>query len=181
MATSTTPDLYAVVAEFEQPAQLVAAARQAYAAGYRALNCYSPYPIEAAWEAIGHHKSPIPRICLIGGLVGATSIFSFMTWVNLVAYPQNIGGRPRFSWPAFIPPTFETAILLAGLAAAIGMFLVNGLPSPYHPMFNAKGFERASQVRYFLAIEARDPRFDRAATAQFLRGLSPLEVSEVVP
>lgn len=173
------PEVFGVMAEFTEPKALVHAAEKAYADGYRDLNCYTPYPIHGAWEAIGHHKSPMSLITLVGGLVGCFGTFGFITWVNLIAYPINIGGRPLFSWPAFIPPTYEATILIAGLSAAFGMFLVNGLPRPHHPVFNVPSFERASQDRYFLCLESSDEKFDRAASAEYLRAFSPEEVHEV--
>ena len=169
---------YGVMARFAKPTQLVAAAEAARDAGYLRFNCYSPYPVPGAWEAM-EHKSPMSKLVLVGGVAGGLLGFGFITWTQVWAYPWNIGGRPLFSWPAFIPPTFETTILFGGLTAAIGMFLVNGLPEPYHPVFNAPGFERASQDRYFLVIEATDPAFDLIATASFLRGLGAEEVTEV--
>lgn len=176
--TTGTPGLYGLAARFAEPTELVHATEEARDAGYRSFEAYTPYPVPGAWEATGH-KTPMSLITLIGGLVGMTGSFAFFTWVNLVAYPLNVGGRPLFAWPAFIPPTFESTILLAGLAAGIGMLLINGLPHPYHPVFNIPQFERASIDRYFMVIEATDAKFDRAATESFLRGLGAEEVSEV--
>lgn len=173
------PEIFGLLAEFDDPKRLVKAAEGVYEAGYRRLNTYSPYPIAGAWEAIGHHRSPMSLIVLLGGLTGLVGSFLFITWVNVVAYPLNVGGRPLFSWPAFIPPIFESTILIAGLSAAIGMFLVNGLPRPNHPVFNVPSFERASQDRYFLSVESNDEHFDRAKTAELLKSFAPLEVSEV--
>ena len=170
--------LYGLMARFAKPTQMVAAAEAARDAGYKRWNCYSPYPVPGAWEAMGH-KSPMSKLTLIGGIVGGLIGFGMQYYAAVVDYPWNIGGRPTFSWPAFIPPTFETTILFAGLTACFGMFLVNRLPEPYHPVFNAPGFERASQDRYFLVIEATDPAFDVIATASFLRGLGAEEVTEV--
>ncbi|HVS15157.1 MAG TPA: DUF3341 domain-containing protein [Thermoanaerobaculia bacterium] len=170
---------YGLVARFAQPAQMVRAAEAARDAGYRKMNCYSPYPIPGAWEALGH-QSKVPLVTLLGGLGGCVLGFGFITWTQVVDYPWNIGGRPPFSWPAFIPPTFETTILFAGLTAAlVGAIALNGLPRLYHPVFNFPSFDRASQDRYFLVIEADDPRFELARTAEFLRGLGAEEVGPV--
>lgn len=169
---------YGLMARFDDPRQLVRAAEATNQAGYVKMNCYTPYPVPGAWEAMGH-KSPMSKLVFIAGVIGCLAGFGFIVWTQMVAYPWNIGGRPTFSWPAFIPPTFETTILLAGLTACFGMFVVNGLPQPYHPVFNAPGFERASQDRYFLVIEAEDPKFDRAGTESFLWGLGPEEVEEI--
>jgi hypothetical protein len=169
------------MARFAEPTQLVRAAEAARDAGYRRMNCYSPYPIAGAWEAIGH-RSKVPLVVLLGGLIGCASGFGFITWTQVWHYPWNIGGRPLFSWPAFIPPTFETTILFAGLTAAIvGAVAMNGLPRLHHPVFNFPSFERASQDRYFLLIKADDPRFDLASTEEFLRGLQAEEVGPVEP
>ena len=170
--------IYGLMAMFADPTEMVAAVEKARDEGYRKMNCYTPYPVEAAWEAIDH-KTPMSKITLAGGLAGCVLGFGFLTWTQVIAYPWNIAGRPLFSWPMFIPPTFETTILFAGLAAAIGMILVNGLPQHYHPVFNVESFKRASSDRYFLVIESEDAQFDRAGTESFLQGLGPEEVSEV--
>jgi hypothetical protein len=172
------PGFHGLMAEFTSPTDLVAAAEATRDAGFTRWNCYSPYPIEGAWEAMGH-KTPMSKLTFIGGLVGAVSSFAFITWTQVIDYPWNIGGRPTFSWPAWIPPTFETTILLAGLTAGIGMLAVNGFPRHHHPVFNVPAFARASDDRYFLVIETGDPKFDQAATESFLRGLNPEEVSQV--
>ncbi len=176
--TYHTSGLHGLMAEFDDPEKLVAAAEATRDAGYSKMNCYSPYPIEGAWEAMGH-KSPMSKLVLLGGVTGCLLGFSFITWTQVIDYPWNIGGRPTFSWPSFIPPIFETTIMFAGLTAAIGMFLVNGLPRPYHPVFNVPAFIRASKDRYFLVIEASDSNFDQTATRSFLQGLEPLEVNDV--
>ncbi len=170
---------YGLMAEFGSPAALVAAARSAYEHGYRRMDAYSPYPIEELWEAIGHHHSPLPKIVLAGGIAGCLGGYLMQYWISVVNYPLNVGGRPLHSWPAFIPPTFETTILAAAITAVLGMLALNGLPTPYHPVFNVERFALASRDRYFLCIEARDPKFDRQATEEFLRNLLPTHVSEV--
>jgi hypothetical protein len=171
--------LYGLMAEFETPGRLIAATTQARAAGYRRMDAYAPYPIEDLTHALGHHRSRLPLLVLIGGLLGCAAGLGLQWWVNNVAYPLNIGGRPVSSWPAFIPVTFEMTILFASLTAVLGMLALNGLPRPYHPVFNAPRFSAASRDRYFLCIEAADPRFDVWGTRSFLEEMGPTEVSDV--
>ena len=173
------PRLYGLMAEFHSPQELVEATEKAHAAGYRRMDAFSPFPIEASWEALGHHKSRVPFLVLVGGIIGALTGFGLQYWVAAIAYPVNIGGRPYNSWPAFIPVTFEMTVLVAGLFAVLGMLALNGLPMPHHPVFNVKRFALASRDRYFLCIEARDKKFDAVATRKFLEGLGATEVTEV--
>jgi hypothetical protein len=174
-ATST----YGLMAEFGSPTDLVQACKAARKAGYTKLDAYTPYPIEEVWEALGHHKSKLPFIVLLGGLFGCLGGFGFQYWVSVIAYPMNIGGRPLNSWVAFIPPAFETTILFAAFAAVLGMFALNKLPMPYHPAFNVERFALASKDRYFLLIGQIDPLFEVEATRGFLESLQPTGVSEV--
>lgn len=171
--------LYGLMAEFDSPTALVAAANRAREAGYQKMDAYSPIPIEELHDALGFPTTKLPMLVAGGALVGALAGFGLQVWASTVAYPLNIGGRPLLSWPSFIPATFETAILFAAFAAVFGMLALNGLPMPYHPVFNAARFVMASRDRFFLCIEARDPKFDHAATRQFLQGLAPREVSDV--
>jgi hypothetical protein len=167
------------MAEFEHPNQLVAAAHRAREAGYRRMDAYSPLPIEELHEAIGLHHTKLPLIVLIGGVVGCLSGYLLQFWASTMAYPLNVGGKPLHSWPAFIPVTFECTILGAALSAVFGMLALNGLPQPYHPVFNVARFALASRNRFFLCIEARDKRFDLAETRRFLETLEPREVTVV--
>ncbi len=173
--------LYGLMAEFENPEEVVAAARRAYAEGYRKMDAYSPFPIEELSEAIGSHHTVLPWIVLAGGVAGALTGFFLQYFVAAVVYPLNIGGRPPNSWPAFIPITFELTVLFAAISAVVGMLVLNGLPKPYHPVFNVPGFERASRNRFFLCIESADPKFNAELTRRFLTSLSPAEVSDVEP
>lgn len=182
MTTEGYPEhypLYGLMAEFETPTQLVAAARQAYAAGYRRMDTYTPFPVEEAAEAIGVHRTWVPLITLIGGLLGCSGGFLFQEWIAAIHYPTNIGGRPLNSWPSFIIVSFELTILTASIFSALGMLALNGLPQPYHPVFNVPRFALASENRFFLCIEARDPGFDRTNTEAFLRRMNPRDVMEV--
>ena len=167
------------MAEFEDPNALVAAAHRAHHEGYRRMDAYSPFPIEELHEALGMHHTKLPLIVLVGGLCGCLGGFFLQYWVSAVAYPINVGGKPFVSWPAFIPVTFECTILAAALSAVLGMLALNGLPTPYHPVFNVPRFALASRNRFFLCIEARDGKFDLDSTRRFLETLSPREVTTV--
>jgi hypothetical protein len=174
-----TPPIYGLLAEFDHPESLVAAAHRVHGAGYRRLDGFTPFPIEELPEAIGFHKNYLPLLVLIGGIIGAGVGFFSQYYVAVIDYPVNVGGRPLNSWPAFIPITFELTILFAALTAVLGMLLLNGLPMPYHPLFNAPRFALASRDRFFLCIEAADPRFDREETRRLLESLGAREVTEV--
>jgi Alternative complex III, ActD subunit len=173
------PPIYGLMAEFENPTALVAAARLTREAGYRKMDAYSPFPIEELSDAMGHHYDPLPLLVLIGGLAGGTAGFLFQYWASAIDYPINVGGRPLLSWPSFIPVTFEMTILAAAFVAVLGMLGLNGLPMPYHPVFNVERFVNASRNRFFLCIESTDPKFDKEATSKFLESLQPREVCEV--
>jgi ActD protein len=175
------PQVHGLMAEFNSADDLIAAAHRIHDAGYRKVDAYTPYPIEELSEALGHHRSKLPLIVLIGGLLGALGGYGLQFWASTIEYPMIIGGRPPHSWPAFIVPTFECTILAAALFAVLGMFALNGLPHPYHPVFNVPRFALASRDRYFLVIESRDPKFDPQATRQLLLDLNASEVSEVEP
>src|SRR5438552_951518 len=171
---------YGLMAEFATAEEVLAAVRRARTEGYRAMDAYTPYPIEGLSEELGLQRSRVPAIVLAGGLVGAAAGYFMQYWAMAVDYPLNVGGRPYHSWPAFIPITFEMMVLVAALAALLGMFYLNGLPMPYHPVFHVPRFSRATQDRFFLCIEATDAKFDRQATREFLASLRPQgEIMEV--
>jgi hypothetical protein len=171
--------IYGLLAEFEDANALIAATRQSREAGYRYMDAYSPLPIEELHEALEVHDRRLPFIVLIGGIVGGLGGYALQYWVSAIAYPLNVGGKPLNSWPAFIPVAFETTILVAALSAVLGMLALNGLPQPYHPVFNVPRFALASRNRFFLCIEERDPLFDLNATRAFLERLDPREVTVV--
>ena len=173
------PDLYGLLAEFDSATAIVSAAERVYEAGYRSMDAYTPFAIEGLAEAIGFRKNSIALVVLLGGLIGGLSGLGLQIWTSAIAYPLNIGGRPLISWPSFIPATFEMTILLAAFGAVLGMLALNGLPMPYHPLFNSPRFALASRNRFFLCIEAMDRRFNREGTAKFLSELKPKGVSEV--
>ena len=170
--------LYGLVAEFETATELFHASEKTRDAGYKEIDAYTPFPVEHLEEALGKGHTKLSQLVFVGGLAGAIGGFGLATWASTMAYPLNIGGRPMLSWPSFIPITFECMVLLASFTAVFGMIALNGLPQPYHPIFNAKNFERASVDRFFLCIEAADPKFDPKATEQFLKSLNPLGVSD---
>lgn len=178
---SDAQEIYGIMAEFDGPNELVHAAEEAYRAGYRKMDGYSPYPIEELAEAIGVHHTILPALVLIAGVCGLIGGFGLASWASAVAYPINVGGRPLISVPSFIPVTFETTVLLAALTAVFGMIALNGLPQPYHPVFNVPQFAHASRDSFFLCIEAADPLFDPQETRKFLERLHPRSLAEVEP
>ncbi|MDQ6911289.1 MAG: DUF3341 domain-containing protein [Verrucomicrobiota bacterium] len=172
-------NLYGIMAEFAEPEQLLHAARTAYQAGYRKMDAYSPYNVEGVSDAIGFRKTKIPLIVLLGGITGALTAY-FMQWYSAtISYRLNVGGRPPHSWPAFVPITFELTILFAAISGLIGMLWLNGLPKPYHPVFNVPEFKLASQTRFFLCIEADDHVFKAGEVREFFLSLGPEKVMEV--
>jgi hypothetical protein len=181
MRNRAQPEIYGLMAEFKSPEELIAATHKVKGAGYSRLDAYSPFPIEEVIEEVAPGDTGVPRLVLLMGLIGASTGFILQYVGNIIDYPYNIGGRPLniTNWPSMIPITFEMGILFAAFTAAISMVILNGLPKPYHPVFNVPRFERASQDGFFLCIEATDPLFDRAQTSQFLRTLGPTQVNEV--
>ena len=170
------PHLWGLLAEFERPEELVQAATRAREAGYRKMDSYTPFPIHGLSDAMGFRPTKLPLVVLAGGLIGCVSALGMMWYSTTIHYPLNVGGRPFASWPAFIPITFELTVLFASLSAVFGMLGMNGLPMPYHPVFNAPRFAFASRDRFFLCIETRDPGFDLETTRAFLSRLGAREV-----
>jgi hypothetical protein len=166
-----TPEIHGLMAEFHAPGEVVEAAHRVHAAGYRKVDAYSPYPIEALSEALGLHHSPLPKLVLAGGVFGLLAGLGLEYWASVIEYPMNIGGRPFASWPSFVVPAFETTILFAAGTAVLGMLALNGLPEPYHPVFNVPAFALATRDKFFICVEARDPLFDAARTRRFLEEL----------
>jgi len=173
--------IYGLLAEFGSPAELLEAARAAHRVGYKRMDGFSPFPVEGLAEALGMHRTRLPYLVLLGGILGAISGYGMQYYASVISYPLNVGGRPLNSWPAFVPVTFELAILGAALTAVIGMLMLNGLPRPYHPLFGVDAFAHATQDRFFLCIEAADPLFDRQTTREFLATLTACPVVEVPP
>lgn len=175
------PLLYGLLAEFKNEEALVEATRRTYEAGYRKIEAYTPFPVEGLATYMGVRGRRLPWIVLGGGLLGGLGGL-FMQWYSsVIDYPLNVGGKPYASWPNFVPITFETTILVAGIAAVLGMLALNRLPEPYHPVFNVAAFANASRDHFFLCIEADDLQFDRAQTKAFLQDLGAHRVDEVEP
>ena len=154
------------------------AARRAYEAGYRSMDAYTPFPIEELTEAIGFHHTRLPAVVLCGGIAGCLGGYALQYWSSVIEYPVIVGGKPFHSWPSFIPVTFETTVLVAALSAVLGMLALNGLPMPYHPVFNVPEFALASNNRFFLCLEAEDDQFDPETSRRFLENLGPSGVWE---
>ena len=182
MTKDTHPaTLFGLMAEFNEADDLLAAAQQTTAAGYRQLDAYTPFPVHGLAEVLGLDKQRnwVPYLVLLGALAGGGSGYLLQYYVAVISFPLNIGGRPLHSWPAFIVITFEGAVLLAAVAGGFGMLALNKLPMPYHPVFNVPNFSRASRDRFFLCVLGTDPRFDVAETRKFLESLRPNAVHEV--
>jgi hypothetical protein len=177
---SSSP-LHGVMAEFESSQALVDAARQSVTHGYTKMEGYSPVPIEELNDIIHKKRSILSSIVLAGGLTGMATGFALQYWASVIEFPMNVGGRPQASWPTFIIPSYELTILFASLAAAIGMIVLNGLPHPYHAVFNVPRFSLASSDKFFLVIESTDPKFDPQSTRAFLNDLDPKGVYDVEP
>lgn len=171
--------IYGLVAEFDAPGPLVEAAKRAREAGYRRMDAFSPYPVEHLHEALGFPPTKLSLLVFCGALAGAAAGFGLQYYASVIDYPVNIGGRPLNSWPVFLPITVVFTVLGAALVAVLGMLALNGLPMPHHPIFNAEHFALATRDRFFLCVEAADPKFDRAATRAFLEGLGTKGVTEV--
>ncbi len=174
----TDASTYGMVAEFDDPTALVEAARRIKQEGYRHLEAYTPYPIEDLHEII-HVNNRVPLICLIGGLLGAATAWSMEYYIAAIDYPINVGGRPLYSWPAFIPILFELTVLFAGCFCFFGTLALCGFPRPHFPLFSLPQFAEATSSRMFLCIDKADPIYDSELTAKFLNELGPIGVWEV--
>ena len=174
--------LYGLMAEFGDVTTLIDAAKRTRAEGYRKIDAYTPFPVHELFETLDLNDRRVPLFVLIGGIIGCMAGFGLCYWVSVIAYPMNVGGRPFNSWPAFVPVTFEVTILIASITAVLTLIILNGFPTPYHPVFNVKRFaQRASQDSMFLTIEADDPKFDLEKTRAFLQQLGAREVNEIEP
>ena len=179
MKKISAPTLYGLLAEFRTPEDLRSAAGRTSDEGYVMIEAYSPFPIHGLASAMRYEHRKLPLLVLVGGIIGGLTGFFLQYYASVIDYPLNIAGRPENSWPAFVVVTFEMTILGASLTAVFGMLALNGLPKPYHPVFHVPEFHMASQDRFFLSIQARDPKFDLETARSFLRGLGAVKVTEV--
>ncbi|HEY3782774.1 MAG TPA: DUF3341 domain-containing protein [Fimbriimonadaceae bacterium] len=170
---------YGLVAEYESAEDLVRAANAVYDEGFRDIDAFAPFPVHGLPEALGFEDSRLPWMIFVGGCTGGLGGFALQWWVSAGAYAHNVGGRPLFSWPAFIPITFECTVLFSALTAVFGMFALNKLPMPHHPVFETPNFNRASQDAFFLAVESRDPLYDPEAVRTLLEKTSAVNISLV--
>ncbi len=178
LAAVPSEELYGLLAEFEEPGEVLTAARRAHQAGFVRVEAYSPIPLHGLAEALGKRRTRLPFLTLLGGVLGALTGYGMQYWATVTSYPINVGGRPLHSWPAYFPIVFELAVLGAALFSVFGMLALNGLPMPYHPLFNVPEFKLASRNRFFLCIKSRDPKFESEAR-QFLESFRPRAIYEV--
>ncbi len=171
--------VYGLLAEFDTPTQLVAAAEKVRDAGYKKTDAFSPFPLHEIDEALGIKRSILPFLVLGGGITGLLSGIGLQYFVHVLDYPIIVGGRPFFSIPSFVPVSYELTILLAAFTAVFGMIALNGLPQPYHPVFNVPRFALATREKFFLLIERKDAKFDYDQTKTFMESLNPQEVFDV--
>jgi hypothetical protein len=172
-------EIYGVIAEYDTPEQVLSAAKAAHRAGYQKMDAYTPHPVEGLDDALGMQPTRLGFVVLAMGLVGMVTGY-FMQWYSMnIFYPLNIGGRPLHDWPTYVVITFELTVLLSAFTAGLFMLARNGLPRPYHPVFNTPGFERATRDGYYLCIESEDPTFDLKRVQSFFQGTTPVSVHEV--
>jgi hypothetical protein len=172
-------NIYGVMAEFDTATDLVDAANKLRLAGYTKTDAFSPFPLHEIDEALGIKRSILPLLVFGGGITGLLSGIGLQVFVHYIDYPLNIGGRPYLSWVSFVPPSYELTILLAGFTAVFGMLFLNGLPSPYHPVFNVPRFALATREKFFLIIESKDPIYEYNDARKFMESLKPQEVFDV--
>jgi hypothetical protein len=173
------PASYGLVAEFNEPGELLAAAHAVHQAGYRQMEAYAPFPVDGLAEAVGMRRNWVAPITLFFGILGGSTAYGMQWFSSTIHYPLNVGGRPLHSWPAFVPITFELTVLFASLSAVIGMLLLNGLPRLHHAIFNTPFFEERNQTHFYLCIEQSDERFDLTQTRGLLQAQNPAAIWEV--
>ena len=173
------PKPWGLVARFENPARLLEAAQAIKGEGYARFETWSPFPIHGMDGAMGLGGSKVPWISLAGGLTGLLIGTTLQWWSGTLAYPIIVGGKPLFAWQFGLPVMFELTILLASFGAVFGMFGLNRLPRPYHPLDRLPMFKKATDDAFFLSIEAADPKFDPEASRALLERLGGADVTVV--
>jgi phage shock protein PspC (stress-responsive transcriptional regulator) len=173
------PEPYGLLAEFAGPDDLVRGAREMGRAGYTEVESYSPFGVEGIAQALHFRPTAVAVIFLISGVLGAAGGYFMQYYASVISYPENVGGRPLHSWPAFIPITFEMGVLGGVLGGIFGMLVLNRLPRYSHPVSNVERFRAASSAAFFLCVEANDPRFHPYLTAELLRQAGAIRVTEV--
>jgi hypothetical protein len=171
--------LYGLTAEFERASEVLAAARRAYASGYRRMDAYTPYAVEGLAEALGMKRNRVSLITLICALTGSVSGYFMQYYSAVWDWPINVGGRPLHSWPSFVPITFELTVLFGAIGGVIGMLALNRLPQPHHPIFDTPHFEERNASHFYLCIESADPQFDAEKIRSLLLEMQPANVWEV--
>lgn len=168
MDTTTKP--WGLLASYDTTPDIYHACEKVRDAGYERWDACTPFPVHGLEHAMGLRPSKLPWAVLTAGLIGGISIIIFMVWASAYDYPLNIGGKPTWSIPAFIPITFEVTVLFSALTAAFGMLFINRLPQLHHPLFNNKNFERVTDDVFFIVVEASDPKFNLSETKALLEG-----------
>ena len=172
-------NLHGIMAEFDTATELVDAARLVRDAGYTKTDAFSPFPLHEIDEALGIKRSILPYLIFAGAITGLLSGLGLEYFVHVIEWPIIVGGRPAFSLPSFVPPAYELTILFAAFVAVFGMLFLNGLPSPYHPVFNVPRFALATREKFFLIIESADPLYNYEETRSFMSSLDAQEVFDV--
>lgn len=170
---------FGLLAEFENPQILYTACEKVRDAGYKQWDAYTPFPVHGLDKAMGIPASKVPWVALGGALTGMCTAVMLQWYTSAVEYPLVISGKPLFSWPAFVPITFELSILFGAFGAVLGMLAINGLPKPYHPLFSSERFARVTDDKFFIAIEVGDEKFDAASTEAFLKEIGAVYVEMV--
>lgn len=178
-ATAAVQNVYGIAAQFGTVEEIMTASERVRDAGYKRIDAYTPFPVEGLDDALGFEPTRLGWVVLAAGIAGGLGGFLLQWWSNTTYFPLNIGGKPLNSWPNFIVIMYELTILFSAFTAGLFMLARNGLPRPYHSIFNTPNFENASRDKFFLCIESRDPQFDVLTTRAFLESLSPERVSEV--
>ncbi|MGQ0626710.1 MAG: DUF3341 domain-containing protein [Phycisphaerales bacterium] len=177
--TESGKDVYGLIAEFKDPAAISHAAEKVRDAGYRKWDVYSPFPIHGMEEAMGLPASKLPLVVAAVGLTMACVGFGFQYFVSGVDYPLVHQGKPPEAWQTLVPVTFEIGVLFTAFASLIGMMAFNALPRWHHPLMCKERFLRTSDDRFIIAIEAKDPKFDPAATRAMLDSAGAIAVEIV--